>query len=164
MPYLIDGHNLIGKLPDIDLKDPNDEAKLVQKLMGFVARTGKKCVVVFDHGLPGGSSRMSNGGVRVIFASHKSNADKVMIDRIYKENRPKDWIVVSSDNAVLETARRKQMQVMKSSEFAVILQRPPPPQKPGPDEAVDVKLTEAELEEWLQLFTSAEKPYSAKKP
>jgi S-adenosylhomocysteine hydrolase len=34
MPYMIDGHNLIGKLPDISLDDPNDEALLVQKLAG----------------------------------------------------------------------------------------------------------------------------------
>ena len=33
--YLIDGHNLIGQLPDLSLTDPDDEAKLVQKLTGF---------------------------------------------------------------------------------------------------------------------------------
>jgi hypothetical protein len=32
MPFLIDGHNLIGALPDLDLDDPDDEARLVERL------------------------------------------------------------------------------------------------------------------------------------
>ena len=39
MFYLIDGHNLIGQLADIDLDDPNDESLLVQKLNGWTSRT-----------------------------------------------------------------------------------------------------------------------------
>lgn len=152
MPYLIDGHNLIARLPDIDLKDPNDEALLVQKLNGFVARTKQKCVVVFDHGLPGGSSRMSTRGVRVIFASHRSNADQVMKDRIYKEPNPRTWTVVSSDNDVLNVARRRRMQTLRAEEFVRVMQAPPPPPKPDAGEAADVKLTPDEIEEWLRLF------------
>ena len=152
MAYLIDGHNLIGVLPDISLDDPDDEAQLVQKLQGFVARTRKKCTVVFDHGLPGGASRMSSHSVRVIFASHKSNADKVMIDRIHKERNPRAWIVVSSDNAVLYKARNKRMQTLNSDQFADLMRRPPPPDKPGIDEAVNIHLGEDEVNEWLDIF------------
>ncbi len=152
MPYLIDGHNLIGRLGDISLADPNDEAQLVQKLVGFAARTRGRCVVVFDHGLPGGASSMSTRSVKVIFAPTRSDADRVMIARIQSEARPQDWTVVSSDNAVLSTARGRKMQTLTSAEFARLLQRPAPPTKPGPDEAVDVRLTAAEVEEWLRLF------------
>jgi uncharacterized protein len=156
MPYLIDGHNLIGQLPDISLDDPNDEAQLVQKLAGFVARTRHRCVVVFDHGLPGGSSRMSTRGVQVIFASQHSNADRVLIDRIHKERNPRGWTVVSSDNTVLATARRSRMQTRTSAEFAAMLQRPLPPLRPGPDEAPDVQLSPEEVDEWLDLFGRGE--------
>ena len=58
MPYLIDGHNLIACLPDIDLDDPNDEARLVNRLKGFAAKARSKCIVVFDHGLPGGPLKL----------------------------------------------------------------------------------------------------------
>ena len=34
MPYIIDGHNLIHYLDDIQLDDPHDEAKLALKLRG----------------------------------------------------------------------------------------------------------------------------------
>ncbi|GAB4326236.1 MAG: NYN domain-containing protein [Phototrophicales bacterium] len=152
MPYLIDGHNLIGKLPDIDLNDPNDEALLVQKLSGFVARTKQKCTVVFDSGLPGGESRMSTRGVKVIFAPHQSNADQIIMERIRKERNPKMLIVVSSDHEVLDQAKLRGMQTLKSAEFAALLQRPAPPVKPGVDEDANLKLTDAEIEEWLKIF------------
>ena len=154
MPYLIDGHNLIGQLPDISLDDPNDEAQLVQKLSGFAAQTRQQCVVVFDHGVPGGTSRMSTRSVRVVFASPPASADQVIMRRIRNERSPKSWIVVSSDNEVLGEARRRRMQTMRSFEFAQLLQRPEPEAKPGPDEAADVHLSEDEINEWLNLFDS----------
>lgn len=151
MSYLIDGHNLIGQLPDLQLDDPDDEAKLVQKLIGWSARTRRQCVVVFDAGLPGGTSRMSTKSVRVVFASHTSSADKVIIDRIYKEKHPKNWTVVSSDNGVLDIAKRQGMQTIKAMEFARLLERPVPI-RPDLGEAVDVKLSADEVDEWLKLF------------
>jgi uncharacterized protein len=151
MPYLIDGHNLIGQLPDISLDDPNDEAVLVQKLAGFAARTGKNCVVVFDHGLPGGSSRMSTRAVQVVFASLRSNADRVMMERIKKIPDAKGWVVVSSDHDVLETARLRRMGTMTSPEFAALMQAPPKP-KIDPGEAADIHLSASEVEEWMRMF------------
>jgi len=152
MQYIIDGHNLIGKLTDISLDDPNDEALLVQKLMGFVARTRRKCVVIFDHGLPGGASRMSTSGVKVLFAAHDERADDVIMRRIRKEKNPTMWTVVSSDNEVLDSARRHRLGALKSAEFAAILRRPPPPPQPDVSEAADVKLSADEIDEWLDLF------------
>lgn len=152
MPYLIDGHNLIGQLPDIKLDDPDDEAKLVQKLMGFVARTKARCIVVFDHGLPAGLSRMSTGGVKVIFASHQEDADTVIIRRIFKEKNPRIWTVVSNDHRVLNTAKRQGMVALKSVEFVQLMKRPPEKAKPDISEAADVKLSASEVDEWLALF------------
>jgi uncharacterized protein len=151
MTYLIDGHNVIGQLPDISLDDPNDEALLVQKLIGFCARTGKNCVVVFDYGLPGGTSRMSTRAVQVVFASGRSSADRVMMERINKIPDVNGWIVVSSDNDVLSTARKRRMGTLHSDEFARLLETPP---KPVIDmgEAADVNLSQQEVDEWLDLF------------
>lgn len=152
MPYLIDGHNLIGQLSDISLDDPNDEALLVQKLSGFAARTKQKCVVVFDHGLPGGASRLSNRNVKVIFASSPSNADQIIIRRIRNERTPTAWIVVSSDNEVLNMARRHKMRAIRASDFIQLLRRPTPPPQPDVGEAADVQLSPSEIEQWLAEF------------
>ena len=48
MQWLIDGHNLIGQMPNLRLDDPDDEAKLLQYLRNFRARTGHRITVVFD--------------------------------------------------------------------------------------------------------------------
>lgn len=154
MPYIIDGHNLIGQIPDISLDDPNDEAKLVQKLAGFAARTGKRCTVIFDSGLPGGKSRMSSASVEVIFASDRTNADRVILGRIRGISDASNWTVVSSDNAVLEAARKKGMQGVKSADFAQILLNPPKP-KPkqyGGKNGDDAHVSAAEVEYWLKVF------------
>jgi len=148
---MIDGHNLIGKLPDISLDDPNDEALLVQKLNGFAARTGKSCLVVFDHGLPGGSSRMSTRNVQVVFASGRSSADRVMVERIYKIQDIKGWVIVTSDNDVMSRALRRGMETLHSEEFAFMLDAPPPKVE-DEGEATDVNLSSAEVNEWLNLF------------
>ena len=158
MAYLIDGHNLIGQLPDISLKDPNDEAKLVQKLIGFSARQQKRVVVVFDSGLPGGKSRLSTGPVEVIFASQGSSADNVMKERIKHARDPGQWIVVSNDREVLSAARERRMATLTSAEFAPKLQSDPTPlkpkRKPSEDagEAADVHVSPAEVEAWLKIF------------
>lgn len=151
MTYLIDGHNLIGQLPDIALDEPHDEALLVQKLLSFCARTQKTCVVVFDHGLPGGTSRMSTRSVQVVFASGRSTADRVMMERINKIPDPMGWIVVSSDNQVLNAARFRRMGTIHSDEFVRMLEKPP---KPVIDvgEATEVNISEQEVDEWLDLF------------
>lgn len=149
MPYLIDGHNLIGRLPDLSLDDPNDEAILVQKLTAFAARTNKKCTVVFDNGLTGGQSRMSTGKIKVIFATPRQTADAVMMQRIKKIPDPKNWTAVSSDNAVLNAASKRGMQTLKSAAFAGLLKAP---EKPAEDENPDVYVSPAEVQEWLKLF------------
>lgn len=151
MPYLIDGHNLIAYLDDISLDDPDDEAKLVQKLIGFAARTKSRCIVIFDAGLPGGWSRMSNHSVQVIFARHDSSADRILYNRIRTEKNPKMWTVVSSDNAVINEARKYRMQTIRAADFAHQLKHPTPI-KPDIGEAPDVKLSEQEVEEWARLF------------
>jgi uncharacterized protein len=154
MPYLIDGHNLIGQLPDIALTDPNDEAQLVQKLAGFAARTGKRCVVVFDHGLPGGKSRMSTGSVNVVFASRPGEADDLMLRRIREITDTKGWIVVTSDERVVSTARRKGMGVLRAAEFAQLMQEAPPhPTRKSPAASDKPSFVSPnEVEEWLKAF------------
>ena len=152
MPYLIDGHNLIARLPDIDLDDPDDEAKLVIKLRGFVAMNSKRCTVIFDGGMPGGYSMMSNKSVKVIFASaFHTNADNVIKERIRKIPDAGNWTIVSSDNEVLAYARQHKMQAKTSSEFAQHLQRKPRIQD-SRGESTHVQVSKDEVEEWLDIF------------
>jgi predicted RNA-binding protein with PIN domain len=130
---LIDGHNLIGKLPDIDLSDPDDEAQLVLKLRTYCARTRKRVTVIFDHGLPGGKSHeLSGGGVDVRFASAGRTADGVIRERIRRSRNPRGLTVVTSDNRIIGDAQRSGARVVRSEEFANQLSK-----RPEPGEAPD---------------------------
>lgn len=155
MPYLIDGHNLIAKMPDIDLSDENDENKLVSKLKGFVAGHGKRVIVVFDKGLPGGVDReKSTKKLEVVYASALgSTADDVIIGRIRRLKDAKNWTVVSSDNQVREVALEHKMKVMRSREFLALMNTKKHV-KPDydPSEAVHPRTDKAENEALLEAF------------
>lgn len=150
MPYLIDGHNLIGALPSLALDDPHDEAKLVLLLRSFAARTRKKCVVVFDSGMPGGASRLSTASVRVIFAGAGQEADAILLRRIRKERNPAGWVLVSADRRVRAAARQQRMKWLSNRQFARLLASAPV--GPTMAEMPDDPPGEAEVEGWLREF------------
>ncbi|HIP97216.1 MAG TPA: hypothetical protein EYH32_08400 [Anaerolineae bacterium] len=158
MSLLIDGHNLIAKLPGISLDDPHDEAKLVERLRSYRARTGKRIVVVFDGGVPAGwSADLSCGGITVIFASPGRTADRIIVERIRRDRNPRGLVVVSSDHEVTAAAVERGARVMSAESFAAMLSAPPP----AAGDRADVKLSPAEVEEWLSIFGADEEHSSS---
>lgn len=152
MPYLIDGHNLIGTglLPGISLSDEDDEVKLVRLLRRFQPRVRTRITVVFDKGLPGGQSRaLSGGGVEVVFASASGQtADAVIKARIRHARHPQGLRVVTDDIEVQAVARQHKARVISSHAFVRELTRPLS-KRP---EREHVRLSEEEVEEWLRIF------------
>lgn len=151
MPFLIDGHNLIGRgrLPGLRLDDPDDEAKLVLRLRTYCARTGKRITVVFDHGLPGGRSwELSGGGVETVFAPAGRTADSILRERIRRTRDPQGLTVVTSDRQVIVAAQARGVRVVRSEEFAAQLSA----SRAAEVEQRDVHLSTEEVEEWLKVF------------
>jgi hypothetical protein len=94
---------------------------------------------------------MSTRAVQVVFASQRSTADRVMMERIRKMPDTREWVVVSSDNDVITTAKLRRMQTMSAVDFAVLMKSPSKPVVDLGEEA-DVRLSKDEVEEWLKLF------------
>lgn len=161
MPLLIDGHNVIAALPDINLEDPHDEAKLVLKLRAWTGQARRKAIVIFDGGIPGGySNTLSTSSVRVIFAArHHSNADRIIKERLARLPDAGNWTVISSDYEVLDNARQVGAQVMTAQDFADILNFEPDAWKEKPD-----TISAAEVEVWLQIFQQPASPSREKAP
>ena len=152
MPFLIDGHNLIAKLPDMDLSDPDDEMKLILRLRGLAARTRKRYFVIFDEGLPGGKSPHSTPSVQVSFASSRqSTADDIIRERISEIPDPANWTVVSSDNEVLAAATGNGMRAMKCRKFAKKLAIPSRPEIEAGTE-VHLRVSQNEVDDLLAEF------------
>ena len=147
MPYLIDGHNLIGQTPGLSLADPDDERKLVELLRAYMVRTRKKGTVIFDNGQPGGSGNWTNNVLEVVFARASRSADDLIRQRLSSEKNPRGLIVVSSDQAVAQAARAARAQVQSSAEFArQMASQPPILQKK------EAGLTKDEILEWEKVF------------
>ena len=149
MPHLVDGHNVISALPDIDLEEEHDEAKLVLKLRAWTGRKRRKAIVIFDGGIPGGYSRsLSSAAVRVIFAArHHTTADNIIKERLSHLPDAPNWTVVSSDHEVLDNARMAGAKVLSAQEFADVLNREPDAKKVKPE-----TISAAEVQAWLEEF------------
>jgi len=149
MAILIDGHNLIGKIPGLRLNDPDDEEQLLLRLRSYRARTGKRLVVYFDPGeayqSPG---RRSKGGISVRQAGTGQRADDLIIRDLQRHHNPRELTVVTSDRAIQEVARHYQARVIDAATFAAELNHPP--QKEETREMPP--LPENEVQEWLAIF------------
>ena len=156
MNVLVDGHNVIGQLPDIQLSDPDDEAKLVMLLRRYATqRRGRKVVVVFDHGVYGHPQQLNGYGVTCHFARSPQDADTQIMRRIRSLKRPKDWILVSSDRQLIQVAKTHGVRVMRAQEFIAKLQ-PRESRAHTESEKPERYPTPKEVKEWLRLFGEEE--------
>jgi uncharacterized protein len=160
MQWLIDGHNLIGQMPGLRLDDPDDEAKLVEYLRRYRARTGHHITVIFDTGQ---SYRVAEtkkqGGVTVQFASPRQTADQIIIQRLRQVKNSQEVIVVSSDRAIQQAARQARVRILTSPEFAQQLLQElvvTGSDEEQPDR-INRQLSPAEVDEWLTLFKNRRK-------
>src|SRR5438105_4351540 len=126
---LIDGHNLIGKMPNVSLSDPDDELKLLRALENYHAlHPHEAMLVVFDPGRDGAGgwapmrgASAGSAGIAVRFAPRGSNADAVIARILREQKQPRGITVVSSDNAVRKAARERGAKTMTSEDFVAKL-------------------------------------------
>ncbi len=150
MHVLIDGHNLIGKLPDISLADRDDETKLLRRVQQYRARTGRRITVFFDGGVvykPGSTRKL--GGITIRYAPHGITADTLIVTQLRRERNPKEVLVVSSDRAIRHAARLAGVNIMSSDEFARTLAEL---RTSTTADANDLPLPPEEVDEWLSIF------------
>ena len=155
MHYLIDGHNLIAKLPDIDLSDSDDEIELILRLKSWAAASRKRKVTLyFDGGLPSGvAHRLSTSDIQVVFAPERKTADSLIIRRIRKLQNPSEYTLVTSDQEIIDVAHKRRLPHLRSEEFAAQMgQDQQKRQTPPPPETDDPQISSAEVNEWLDLF------------
>jgi predicted RNA-binding protein with PIN domain len=151
LPYIIDGHNLIGAMRRIHLDDPDDEMLLVEELRRFCARTRRRVTVYFDRGAPAMQEPKDAGGLSVRFVKLPRSADQAIMQHLDRLKRTaRNWTVVSSDQQVQAAARHAGARVLSSSEFARSMSasggQAGDQEKPGED------MTQGEVKQWQELF------------
>ena len=157
MPYIIDGHNLIPKVPGLSLVDMDDEMHLVEILQEFCRQQRKQVEVFFDKAAPGGVRARKFGCVTARFVSQGRTADEAIKDRLMRlGGEARNYSVVSSDREVQASARAARARVVSSDEFAgSILSKgiDSPEDLGGLD---DAPMSGDEIDEWLELFDTDE--------
>ncbi len=156
MPYLIDGHNLIPKIPGLSLQAHDDEQQLVDLIQAFCRARRQKAEVFFDLAAPGHAGSRQVGLVKVHFISRSSNADDAIRRRLEQIGREApNWQVVSSDHQVQAEARSRHAKVVSAESFAAILapsgimdEKPP---------KGELEPTPGEIDEWLRIFSKRRK-------
>jgi predicted RNA-binding protein with PIN domain len=149
MPYIVDGHNLIGKLPGIRLADPDDERRLAEQLQAYAQQTHRALTVYFDKGQFGGQD-IRAGRVTLKFVSGRT-ADQAIADHLRRlRGDARNWTVVSSDREVQAEARAAGAKVVSSESFAAMLC------EKGDTEIAQREapsLSEDEIAEWEAIFS-----------
>jgi uncharacterized protein len=158
MPYIIDGHNLIPKVPGLSLQEMDDEQHLLEMLQEFCRRQRKQVEVFFDNAPPGGVRARNLGSVTARFVRQGTTADDAIRKRLGNLGRAaRNWTVVSSDQAVQAEARAVQAQAMPSEAFARLLIKSLDDSRADQGAISDTVLKPEEVDEWLQLFGSGER-------
>lgn len=153
MKWLIDGHNLIGQMPNMRLDEANDEEKLVRYLSRYRARTGHQVTVFFDAGpVYRPSKPRKEAGVTVQFAPQGKTADQLIMRRLRKVRNPQGVAVVSSDRAVQQAARFAQVRVVTAPDFAAELLHSAA--SASEESRANLKLSADEVEDWLNIFNN----------
>lgn len=152
MPYIVDGHNLIPKVPGLNLQDMEDELQLVELLQEFCRVNRKKVEVYFDNAPPGGMEVRKFGSVTARFIRQGRTADQAIINKMKRlSGEARNWTVVSSDREVQAAARKVRAKVLTSEVFARQLQSDLEGAESVSND-LDESLSPDEIQDWMKLF------------
>jgi len=149
---IIDGHNLIPKIPNLHLKDLEDETNLIGLIQEYCRLSRKQADLFFDGAPETQAKSRKTGLVNVHFIRASSTADDAIIQMVRALGKDKSqWMVVSSDHHVRNECLAAGCEVMSSEAFAHEISK-----TLGSDNAIQQKrekpLSANEVEEWLNLF------------
>jgi hypothetical protein len=155
MPYIIDGHNLIPRLPGFSLSAADDEVQLIELLQEFCRLRRKQAEIYFDNAPPGQPRVRSYGLVTARFIRASQTADSAIRAHLGRLGAAaRNWIVVSSDQEVQRAGRAARAQVISSEAFSrqvtqALQEGSSPGAQPG-----EAPLSPDEIQDWLDLFGS----------
>jgi len=153
MPYLIDGHNLIPKIPHLNLAAIDDEQQLIELLQEFSRRARKQVEVYFDDS-GSAQTRVQRFGIVVAhFVRQGRTADDAIRARLERlGNNARNWVVISSDLSVQGAARNARARYLSSEAFAHEMAAELNASGPEKRKESEAALSADEVAEWLDIF------------
>jgi uncharacterized protein len=153
VPIIIDGHNLIPKIPGLDLSAVDDEMQLIEMLQEICRVTRKKVEVYFDNAPPGLPRSRRFGNVTAHFIRQGYTADQAIQTKLNQLKRAaSNWTVVSSDREVQTNARAARAEVYSAESFSALLMEALSKGKVAQESKEEKAIPTNDVEEWLHLF------------
>lgn len=152
---IIDGHNLIPKIPGLNLKDMDDELRLMELLQQYCRLARRQAELFFDGSPDPQVSSRKNGLVHVHFVRVGSSADDAILHYVNDQTGDrKNLTVVSSDHRVRNGALASGVEVINSEVFSrqvfSALREETTAQKNS-----EKRLSDDEVEEWMRFFNDS---------
>lgn len=153
---VIDGHNLIPKVPGVRLQDAEDENALVEILNEYCRLSRTQVEVFFDGAPTPERSPRKNGLTHVHFVRKGLTADDAIIEYVRSHQRPDFQLtVVSSDHRIQAAVKSAGAVALASEAFAVEMQRVFSSPK-AVQEQKEKRLSDNEIQQWLNEFESGQ--------
>lgn len=157
MLILIDGHNLIPKIPGMSLADLDDENQLISLLQAYCRKRRHTVEVYFDRAPAGQAGKRGYGKVTAYFVRDGITADEAIMGRLRDlRKRARNVQVISSDRQVQAAVRAAHARVVPSQDFARELQAVMN-ETPSLDPRNRLMSSE-ELDEWEAMFRRGHPP------
>jgi hypothetical protein len=148
MPILVDGNNLLYRLP----RGMRSRAAVRRMVLDLVRHESTRVLVVFDGPPPAGSpERESLGRVSVLYAGPRS-ADDVIMARLGQAPRPREWVVVTGDRGLASRARARGATVRGVAEWQAKLEAAA--RARDDDRSPAGGMSPAEVQQWEAYFAS----------
>jgi len=154
MPVLVDGNNLLYAARDADPERPPSRSSLCLRLGQWARLTGEKVAVIFDGPSPSEqlARQIGDPDVAVAYSGSGISADDALSRAVKADSAARLLLVVSSDRAVAQAARRRRARTMGSEAFWEKLQADLSRPKPQPLEPREKRrgLAPPDAEHWLR--------------
>lgn len=153
MKMIVDGHNLIPKIPGMSLKQIDDEYRLVEILQEYARVARRKIEVFFDNAPAGKSGTRMAGTVRVNYVPSITTADEAIILRVRKAGKLSgELTVVSSDQHVQTQCRLQGAKTMSSESFTKNMLLGFEKDQTSNQSQPEHTMSSEELEDWMNFF------------
>ena len=159
MPYLIDGSNLIGHSPHLELSDPRSKRRLVEQLAIFQVAKKTKIILVFD-GAPDPDLVGENFRRRefsILWPEMDESADAVIEGCLEKQTDLRHFYVVSSDRGIKSFATKIGAKILDCEEFIKQVKTALKQYKESSAmNKEDITLSPLEVDHWLEIFGASD--------
>lgn len=158
--YLIDGYNVIHKIPELKsaLNESLEKSRnlLIHRILNYQASKKIDVTLVFDGADVGvvPNPYQNKKHFHVYFSHSPEKADPLIMKIIRDKGRNAQFILVSADKELINCARSFGLQSMHPSNFYHLIRKDIRIEQL--DQKFDQPLNDEQLKEWLKIFGEEE--------